>query len=150
MSQSVWGPPVWTLFHTLIEKLKEEHYSFLGPQLFNFIKRISSVLPCPECSQHANHFLSMVNVNLLKTKIDLRNIIYIFHNVVNIKKGKQLYNVDELVKYKEKNLINVYNHFVSVYNTKGNMNLIADSFQRQLLLKDFKPWMMSNITKFDL
>jgi hypothetical protein len=149
MAQSLWGPPVWTLFHTLIEKIKEEHYPFLGPQLFHFIKRISSVLPCPECSQHAIQFLSKVNIDLLKTKNDLRNLIYIFHNVVNKKNGKELFYVEKLCVYKEKNIIAVYNHFVRVYNTKGNMNLMADAFQRQLLLKDFKRWLMSNISKFE-
>ena len=149
MSQSIWGPPVWTLFHTLIEKIKEEHYTFLAPQLFYFIKRISGVLPCPECSSHATQFFSRVNFDILKTKNDLRNILYIFHNVVNKKNGKELFYVEKLSQYKEKNLISVYNHFVSVYNTRGNMNLLADSFQRKLLLKDFKPWLMSNILKFD-
>ena len=148
MSQSIWGPPVWTLFHTFTEKLVEERYSIIAPQLFNFIKRICSVLPCPECSQHASAFWARVNFENLKTKTDLRNILYIFHNIVNKKKGKPMYNVSDLEKYKEKKIIEVYNQFISVYNTKGNMNLLADSFQRKLLLVDFKRWVLANIGSF--
>jgi hypothetical protein len=33
---------------------------------------------------------------------------------------------------------------VSVYHTKGNMNLIAESFQRNLLIKELKVWLISN------
>jgi len=149
MSQSVWGPPVWTLFHTFIEKIKDEHYTNIAPQLFFYIKRISSVLPCPECSQHATTFWSKVDFNNIKNRNDFRNLIYIFHNIVNVKKGKPVFRVSDLEQYKNKNLIIIYNHFVSVYNTKGNMNLLADSFQRKILLGNFKRWVMSNINFFN-
>ena len=46
------------------------------------------------------------------------------------------------------NVINTYNNFVSVYHTKGNMKLLADSFQRKLILKDFRQWLMNNISNF--
>jgi len=149
MSPNQWGPPTWTLFHSLAEKISEKEFTTLMPQLIFFIKRICSVLPCPECSQHATKFWKNVNVAGIKNKNDLRNLLCMFHNIVNKRKRKPLFEQDNLTNtYDNKNIINVYNHFVSVYQTNGNMNLIADSFQRKLILVEFKKWIMSNIRHF--
>jgi len=50
--------------------------------------------------------------------------------------------------YKRKNLNFVYNNFVQVYNTRGNMKLLTESFQRQRVLSEFKKWLFSNINFF--
>ena len=36
----LWGPPVWLFIHTLAEKINENDFKILGPQLFTIIKRI--------------------------------------------------------------------------------------------------------------
>jgi hypothetical protein len=144
MSPNTWGPPVWTLFHTLAEKITETGFQYIGIQLFSYIFRISSYLPCPECSSHASRFLGKVNQNRIKTKYDLKNILYVFHNVVNGRKGKPIYHTDNLNVYQKKNLNNVYKNFIQVYNTRGNMKLLAESFQRQRILSEFKTWLVSN------
>jgi hypothetical protein len=148
MSPETWGPPTWTLFHTLAEKIHEDTFQILGPQLFYHIKKICANLPCPECSQHASTFLAKINFNGIKSKTDFKNMLCFFHNTVNYRKKKPVFDVTGLEKYKEYNVINVYNKFVSVYHTKGNMKLIADSFQRKLVLVDFKKWLMQNIQSF--
>ena len=50
--------------------------------------------------------------------------------------------------YQNLNIANVFNNFVSVYNTKGNMKLLAESFQRSLIIKDLKRWLLNNINSF--
>ena len=40
------------------------------------------------------------------------------------------------------------NRFLSVYNTKGNMQLLTESFQRELIIADFKKWFFLNIKGF--
>jgi len=148
MSTSVWGPPTWILFHTLIEKMTDDGFNVVGLALFGYIRRICNNLPCPDCANHATTFLSKVNVQNLKTKKDLRDMMYIFHNVVNKRKNKPMHNVNELVSYKSNNTIVCYNKFISVYKTTGNMKLLADSFQRKLLIADFKKWLLTNIKYF--
>lgn len=148
MTPQEWGPPIWTLFHTLVERMREESYTIVGPTLFSFIYRISGYLPCPECSQHARTFLSNINPSTLKTKDDLRSMLYIFHNVVNKKKSKPMFNSELLVQYKTKRLIPVLNHFLSVYNNRGNMQMLTESFQRQFIIQDFKKWIMAHIVHF--
>ena len=146
MSPNQWGPPTWTLFHTIAEKMKEEAFPVLMPQFLFFVKRICSVLPCPECSQHSNQFWKNINVAGIKTKTDLKNMLCLFHNIVNRRKGKPLFNNENLAElYQNQNIVNVFNQFVAVYQTKGNMQLLADSFQRKMILTPFKQWVMSNI-----
>jgi hypothetical protein len=148
MSPEGWGPPIWTLFHTLVEKIKEDKYSELGPQLFFFIKRICRYLPCPDCSNHATAFLSKVDGSKLKLKIDLINTIFILHNKVNLRKQKKMHTTSVLDKYKNANVIQAYNGFAAVYKTRGNMKLLTDTFQRQLIIKDFKQWLVTNLIHF--
>jgi hypothetical protein len=144
----VWGPAIWRLFHTLAENINENVYKHIYPQLFFQIQRICKFLPCPECAKDASIFLAKVKLSDLKTKTDFVNIFYLFHNYVNAKKRKPLFNYTNINIYKNYRIINVVNSFISVYNTKGNMKLIAESFQRQFIIKDFKFWIMNNIKFF--
>jgi len=136
----VWGPAVWTLFHTLIEKMNPYAYPQVIGSMFGMIVRICKVLPCPECSNDASNFLAKIKLNNYKNKDEFRNFIYLFHNWVNAKKRKSLYNYSDLSKYSRLNLIYVINNFIAKYNTKGNMKLLAESFQRSFVVKDLIAW----------
>ena len=149
MSPTLWGPNIWSFIHTLVEKIKEDQFNHIGYQTFNIIKQICKNLPCPECSSHATIFLSKINFKFIKTKNDLKSLMYIFHNMVNKNKKKELFNVVNLNIYKNKNLINSYNNFVSVYHTKGNTKLMADSFARDITLKQVKLFLLNNSKFFN-
>ena len=75
-------------------------------------------------------------------------MLYVFHNSVNKRKRKALFNHANLEKYKRYNVGSTFNHFVSVYHTKGNMNLIAESFQRKLLVSELKTWLIKHYKYF--
>jgi hypothetical protein len=140
----VWGPPIWTFLHTLAEKVNEDEFPKIKLMLFSYIKRICNFLPCPECSSHAYQFLARININSIKTKYEFKNMLYVFHNAVNKRKRKPLFNYAQLNKYRHNNIGATFNNFITVYHTKGNMNLIAESFQRNLLIKDLKNWLITN------
>jgi len=144
----VWGPAVWTLFHTLIAKINEDAYSRVSPGMFNTIVRICKFLPCPDCSAHASTFLAKVNPQTLKTKTDFKNTFFWFHNSVNHRKNKGHFNYHQLEVYNNYHLIGVVNNFIGKYNTKGNMKLLAESFQRQMVIKQFKSWFTGSIRAF--
>ena len=144
----VWGPVIWTLFHTLSEKISEHSYNKIYPQLFLQFQKICKFLPCPECSRDASIFLEKIKIRSLKTKHDFKNLFYLFHNYVNAKKRKQLFNYANINIYKNFRIINVINRFFAHYNTKGNMKLLTESFQRQFIINDFKKWFSSNISAF--
>lgn len=144
----IWGPPIWTFFHTLAEKVNDETFQKIKFSLFFFIKRICNFLPCPECSQHATQFLGRININAIQNKNQFKQMLCLFHNTVNKRKNKQKFAFENMTKYKYYNVGVTFNNFIKVYNTKGNMNLIAESFQRNLLINDFKKWLVDNHKHF--
>ena len=144
----VWGPAVWTLIHALTVKINEHAYATVSIPLFNMIVNICKFLPCPECSKDASNFLAKIRPAELKTKTDLINTFYLFHNSVNAKKRKPLFKYSNLGVYGTYRLIGVVNNFIAKYNTKGNMKLIAESFQRQMILNKFRSWFVGSIRAF--
>ena len=148
MKPEVWGPPIWTLFHVLAEKINEKQFPMLIVPLFSYIKRICKYLPCPDCSDHATITLSTIRMEQIDTKDKLRVSLFIFHNSVNRKKNKPLFQAKDLVVYSRMSLQNVWRRFVAVYNTKGNMQMLSESFQRELIMKEFRKWFGTNITCF--
>ena len=146
----VWGPAVWKLFHTLTERIHESAYQRIYMQLFFHIQRICNFLPCPDCANDATKFLSRIHQADIDSKIKLKNIIYLFHNYVNVKKRKPLFNYANMNIYGKLKMISVINNFIIHYNTKGNMKLLAESFQRQLVVKDFKSWLSNNMNAFTI
>lgn len=144
----IWGPAVWVLFHTLTEKISEEAFPYEGKNLFNMIVQICKFLPCPDCASDATIFLSKIKISEIQNKIDLKNKMYFFHNYVNHKKRKPLFQYSELNKYTRANVVNVINNFIIHYQTKGNMKLLSDSFQRQFVINDLKAWLSKSIRAF--
>ena len=144
----VWGPAVWTLFHTLAEKINDDAYPFVSHSLFNMIVRICKFLPCPECSIDASNFLAKIKISDIKTKTEFKNTFYVFHNWVNAKKRKPIFNYSNISIYGRYNLIKIVNNFIANYQTKGNMKLLNESFQRKLIVTDFKNWFTRSIRAF--
>ena len=144
----VWGPAVWRLFHTLSERLNDNAFNALSPQLFGFIVRICKFLPCPDCSNDASIFLAKIKFSNIKNKIEFKNTFYLFHNWVNAKKRKPLFNYGNINIYSRYRLFDVLNDFYAKYQTKGNMKLLNESFQRQFVVKDFNNWIKHTITAF--
>jgi hypothetical protein len=144
MSMNKWGPPVWMFLHTLAEKIKEDEFSKIAPSLFTLIRTVCNNLPCPECSMHAKLFLSKIDFAKIKTKDDLKRILYIFHNAVNKRKNKPAFNINYIARYSTSNLAIAYNNFVAAYKTNGNMKLLADNFQRKIVIKNINSWLSRN------
>ena len=144
----IWGPAVWNLFHTLIEQLNEDAYQVIAPQMYAQFVKICKFLPCPDCASDATNFLAKVNLTHIKYKVEFRNTFYLFHNWVNARKRKQLFNYGNILIYSKYNVIVVINKFLSVYHTKGNMKMLNESFQRSLIVNTFKSWFTSVIGAF--
>jgi len=144
MSINKWGPAVWLLFHTIVEKIKEPDNTRLCRELFYQIKNICKFLPCPDCASHATTNLANVNISRINSKSDLKQILFIFHNSVNIRKKKELFTISELEKYSRANLSLVIYNFKMNYNSTRNMKLMSDTFQRSLVMSQFDQWLKIN------
>ena len=64
----VWGPAVWTLFHTLIEKMHPDAYPRVINSMYAMFVRICKFLPCPDCSNDASIFLAKIKLSNYKNK----------------------------------------------------------------------------------
>jgi hypothetical protein len=140
---NTWGPPIWTLFHTIIESVHEDKFEQVGEPIFIFINRICRLLPCPECQEHAKNYLKAQRVKT-KSKVALRIFIHKFHNMVNRFKKYKEQPIEILEQYKNKNIIETYNNFVKVFSARGNIRMLADTMQRNMIMKDFKTWILAN------
>ena len=150
MSPSYWGPNTWVFMHTLASKIKETSFPLIGQNLIGKLIQICNNLPCPECAQHANIFWSKVKTTNITTKQDLVNLLFVFHNMVNKRKELRQFKYEKLNYYETRNIVETYNLFSRTFNTRGNMNLINESFHRDRMLANLKTWLMSNIRHFDL
>jgi hypothetical protein len=136
--------------HTLAAKIKETSFPVIGPSLILVLIQICNNLPCPECAQHAKHFWSKVKTANIKTKDDLINLLFVFHNMVNKRKQLLPFKHENLLYYKTRNVVQTYNSFSRNFNTRGNMSLINDSFRRNMMLSSLRTWLMTNLNHFDL
>lgn len=150
MSPSYWGPSTWIFMHTLAANIKEGSFPIIGQSLILVLIQICANLPCPECTQHAKQFWSKVKTSNIKTKDDLINLLFVFHNMVNKRKQLQQFKYENLNLYLSKNVVQTYNLFSRNFNTRGNMNLIGDSFRRDIMLSSLRSWMMANLVHFNL
>ena len=149
MSPNQWGPPTWMFIHTMAEKVKEDSYPIIGGQIIANIIQICANLPCPDCADHSKVFWSKVKISNIKTKQDLINILFVFHNTINKRKNLTIFKYDDLQYYKSKNIVNTFNAFSANFNTKGNMKLITESFHRARLVVFLRNWLVGNIVHFD-
>ena len=146
-----WGPPIWTFFHTLAEKIKPEHYQRKSRELFDIIFLICKNLPCPICTDHATKYLKKINPLSLKTKDDMKLMLFQFHNEVNKRKQYPVFSLSELdSKYARANTIEVMNHFILSYSKKSrNLQLIAIEMGKTAALKQTRQWLHNNLDIFE-
>uniref|UniRef100_A0A6C0DV99 thiol oxidase n=1 Tax=viral metagenome TaxID=1070528 RepID=A0A6C0DV99_9ZZZZ len=147
-----WGEPIWFLFHTLAHKAKEEYFERIRSDLLNHIYSICSNLPCPICSNHAMEYLNRVNFRAIMRKQDLKDLLFVFHNSVNERKGLPSFQYSDLdYKYDSANTVNIIYNFINTYQQKNkNSNMIANEMYRSRQIIILKDWFNKNIQYFDL
>jgi hypothetical protein len=148
----IWGPPIWFLFHTLAEKVKEDLFLNIKTDLLNNIYSIATHLPCPICSTHATEYFNRINFNSIQTKTDLKLMLFQFHNDVNKRKGYSIFSVDELNdKYKNAVTVKIIQNFMIHFKDRNRSpKLIADDLQRTRIAAYLTGWFQQNIQFFDL
>ncbi len=99
-----WSHPTWYLFHGIAEQISDEYYKKNKKTVLQIYKDICLNLPCPYCRQHATMYLRKNNMSALKTKKELKNYLYIFHNTVNKRTVGRCEKEEVLEKYKMMNV----------------------------------------------
>ena len=146
-----WGEPTWFLFHSLAEKVKEEHFNTVKNELVNTIYVICKNLPCPMCATHATQFMNSVNFSTIQTKKDLIDLLWRFHNEVNVKKNVPIFSYEQLQeKYSRANLVNIIQLFMYHFKDKhASLKMIADDMFRQKIAVKMQDWFRQNLQYFN-
>jgi hypothetical protein len=146
-----WGEPTWFLFHTMAHKIKEEHFNDMKLDILTIITTICNNLPCPNCANHATEYMKRVNYNSIKTKQELKNLFFQFHNEVNLRKGFPLFPFEQLdEKYSKALTKNIIQHFMIFFQDKHkSIHMIANDMHRARLSQNLKQWFNENIQYFD-
>jgi hypothetical protein len=144
-----WGGPTWLFFHTLAEKVREDQFPLIRGPLLNMISNVCTNLPCPDCAKHAREYMSKINFNAIRTKDDLKELFFGFHNTVNARKGFPIVDKTELDKYAQYSLANVIANFMHYFeNRHMSPRLMADDFSRRQTAANIKQWIMANMASF--
>jgi hypothetical protein len=150
-NKMTWGEPIWFLFHTLAQKVKKEVFPLIRDSLLKNIYSICSFLPCPTCANHAVEYLNKINFNTIRTKEDLINMLYVFHNEVNQRKGILPFDFSEVEKkYSSAITMNILKNFMRAFEKSSKSNrMISNEFHKKKYIVELKNWLNMNINCFD-
>jgi len=146
-----WGEPIWFLFHTLAHKVKEETFNIVKSELLNIIFLICNNLPCPDCSNHATRYLQGINFDAIVTKTQLKEMLFNFHNSVNMRKGLPIFPREQLdEKYNTAITANIINNFYYNFDkSSNNQKMAANGFHRTRTIQRMKTWILTHARYFD-
>lgn len=144
----VWGTPTWVFVHTLCTKLKEESFWQMKDSILFFLARIWSLLPCPDCASHAVPLWQQMQPERIRSKEDLEMCVLSFHNRVNHRLNKPMFPPEVLQFYQSQSLIQMFANFHRVFQTRGNMQMLTESFQRDQLMLQLRQWLRSSAMHF--
>jgi hypothetical protein len=139
-SKEIWGSSVWNLFHTIAHKIKEDKFIFHKSNIIYIIENICNTLPCPDCSKDATAMLKKVDFAQINSKADFKLLMFNFHNAINTKLKKPLFDFNELDdKYSKANIDAIYNNLNIIYTSNSNVpQLMSSSFHRHHLFPKIK------------
>ena len=144
MGSRTWGIPTWIFLHTLVAKLPD--HAYVAEEVLGHVKRLCSVLPCPDCAGHATSYLEKIHAKHVPTREAFRQMLWTFHNSVNIRLKKPVFRYEQLAIYDRVHLGYVYATFLREFmKPLHNPRLFMDSMARTRIVDDFKAWMA---TKF--
>jgi hypothetical protein len=143
MKTTEWGPSIWIFLHTLIAKMNPNHYLQVKDELLYHLKQICTTLPCPECTMHATKYLQPIKS--IPTKELFVQMLFVFHNSVNVRTQKQVFQYSDMAKYNNLNIKILYNNFLFVMSQRiPNSKMMLDVLNRNKIINEFDAWLKKN------
>jgi hypothetical protein len=130
----------------MAEKIKDEYFPKVKSELFNMIQIICIHLPCPICANHAKKYIEGININAIHTKDELKNMLFEFHNAVNVRNDYPLYKKDDLdVTYSNVSLGYAVQQFTYHFKDKTrNLKMISSEMYRNIVIKQVNTFFAKN------
>ena len=145
-----WGEPFWNLFHVLAEKVREDKFPEIRESLLQLIYTICQNLPCPDCAKHAVTYLNSIRYETIQTKLQLKEMLYQFHNSVNKRRNVALFPREQLEEKYSKGLLGpIINEFFKHFQQKHkSIRMISDDFYRSKIGMKLLSWFQEKMPDF--
>lgn len=143
-----WGPICWVFLHTIVEKIKQNYFDSKKEILFQIILNICYNLPCPKCRKHASNYLKNNNIRKCNTISELRIFIFKFHNTVNLRLNKKIFESKDLEKYKRCNFNELIKRFNLVFKKQYLFTKTMDGWKRGKITEDIMKIIKTNLEYF--
>lgn len=147
----IWGPHIWKFLHCFCEKINNIFFINNKTSVFVFLRNILFNLPCPICSNDTRIQFKKVNIDIIKNKEDLKNLLFYYHNNVNKKLKKRVKKRIYLKTYESYNIDKCYNNFRIVFFKKYKFKLNVYSsmlLNKNNINNDIKIWWRKNRVNF--
>ena len=144
-----WGPIVWIFLHTIATKIKDGQFHLVKKNVLEIISQTCYNLPCPHCRQHAITFLNQNKIARCNTKESLISYIFNFHNVVNKKLGKKVYDIKDLEKYKRCRFNELLKRFEHVFKRQYFFTKAMDGWKMIMITDDILKILRKNQNYFN-
>jgi Erv1 / Alr family len=146
-----WGAPTWRFLHCLCQKITEYGFSQNRVTILGLISAICTNLPCPICAEHAKAYLMKCNFHNIRSKGDLKEVLFTFHNHVNKHKGYAEFTRDQLeTMYTSMNFVGALSQFVSMFKqiNQGGKFLAVEMFRTRLTVR-IQNWFNAHLGLFE-
>lgn len=143
----LWGPSTWNLLHNLADKVREDKFDIIIPYVWSEIKTICANLPCKDCSNHAIKILSIIKIKDITNKELFKELIFKFHNTVNVRLKKEKEKIIILEKYKDIKLLETIFYVIKNWTiVMNNMSIhqFQDKTRISKSLENMKLWFRKN------
>tara|TARA_B100000795_G_scaffold269976_1_gene261533 strand:+ start:5694 stop:6140 length:447 start_codon:yes stop_codon:yes gene_type:complete len=127
-----WATPTWYFLHMLIEKIDARHYERINKEYIGIIIEIFTDLPCPYCKTHALAYVKKHNIYNMKTKEDMKQYLFTFHNQVNTRVGNPIKDRAIFNFYKRMNTVAVSNYFMKRFFASNPLSKSFNGWQSDL------------------
>lgn len=138
-----WGTPTWLFFHSLAEQISDECYEKNKVEICELLKIICNHLPCNDCRIHAIQYTKYtLNPKNVPDKESLKQYFFNFHNSVNVRLGKGLFNDYNI--YKNSRLQNIFKNFSAAYCGRSITRSFNEQLSRKNIVKNVEVFLNKN------
>ena len=124
ISSSKWGSITWILLHSILDiNISNEQFKIIKNELYSLIKNICITSPLQSAKELFIIYFKNINLGKIISVIQLKNVLFLFHNFINSKINKPLFPYNKLSIYSYKNINRVFQEYNNIYFDKNALGI---------------------------